>query len=167
VLTHADEDVRGALTRAIARLGCAPSTESLARELGQSVADVTGALRRRACLAPAPGHLAAVGRASVRSVARFVLGSDERYRVLGQLPVLCLRYRGGARVRCDDSHPLWRRGSAGRLPSAQRASRGSGRRPHPSQGRSPSAIGGRTFYSFIVRQFDFDWALTDSKLFCL
>jgi hypothetical protein len=46
MLTRADEDVRGALTRAIARLGCAPSTESLAQELGRNVADVTSALER-------------------------------------------------------------------------------------------------------------------------
>lgn len=44
MLTRADEDIRGALTQAIARLGYAPSAESLAEELGRDVGDVTSAL---------------------------------------------------------------------------------------------------------------------------
>ena len=45
-LTPADEDVRGTLTRAIARLGCAPSIDSLASELGRDVEAVTRSLER-------------------------------------------------------------------------------------------------------------------------
>jgi len=57
-ITRADEDVRGALTQAIADLGHAPSTESLARELGRNVPEVIGALQRLGaahCLLLHPG----------------------------------------------------------------------------------------------------------------
>lgn len=46
MLTSHDEAVRGALTRAIARLGHAPSNDDLARELGVSLEALEASLRR-------------------------------------------------------------------------------------------------------------------------
>lgn len=48
MLSSQDQDIRGALTRAIARLGYAPPIDVLSRELGLTDADVTMGLQRLA-----------------------------------------------------------------------------------------------------------------------
>jgi hypothetical protein len=108
-LSEVDQDLRGLLTRMIAERGHAPTLAGLVESRGLDERRSERSLRRlhdaHACCSTR--SLRALGRSSLRLVARLVLGRDARTGLLGELPLLRARHRRQRSKRTRGSRPGW------------------------------------------------------------